>query len=154
MEAGHRDIGVLLYAQEHFARGTSPYNSLKGRRARSVTPTAAAGSRPTSLGAAAPRARRRRSGGRPPGPRPPPRPPPPPPPGARPNPLTNRTAASPSPAQKSIPVTGPISGPPPLRLQVLGRRGRDRPDARPRRAAAAAAARSHTCRAAAVPAGC
>lgn len=53
MEAGHRDIGVLLYAQEHFARGTSPYNSLKGRRARSVTPTAAAGSRPTSLGAAA-----------------------------------------------------------------------------------------------------
>ncbi|KAE8743368.1 hypothetical protein FOCC_FOCC011020 [Frankliniella occidentalis] len=40
MEAGHRDIGVLLYAQEHFSRGSSPYNSLKGRRARSVTPTA------------------------------------------------------------------------------------------------------------------
>lgn len=40
MEAGHRDIGVLLYAQEHFLRGSSPYNSLKMRRARSTTPTA------------------------------------------------------------------------------------------------------------------
>ncbi|XP_034252516.1 KN motif and ankyrin repeat domain-containing protein 2 [Thrips palmi] len=44
MEAGHRDIGVLLYAQEHFLRGSSPYNSLKMRRARSTTPT----SRPLS----------------------------------------------------------------------------------------------------------
>ncbi|KAK3912257.1 KN motif and ankyrin repeat domain-containing protein 1 [Frankliniella fusca] len=41
MEAGHRDIGVLLYAHEHFSPGSSPYNSLKRRRARSVTPTAA-----------------------------------------------------------------------------------------------------------------
>lgn len=39
MEAGHRDIGVLLYAQEHFSRSSSPYTSLKNRRAKSVTPT-------------------------------------------------------------------------------------------------------------------
>ncbi|XP_054279931.1 KN motif and ankyrin repeat domain-containing protein 1 isoform X2 [Macrosteles quadrilineatus] len=39
MEAGNRDIGVLLYAQEHFSRGSSPYTSLKHRRAKSTTPT-------------------------------------------------------------------------------------------------------------------
>uniref|UniRef100_A0A1B6E6E2 Uncharacterized protein n=2 Tax=Clastoptera arizonana TaxID=38151 RepID=A0A1B6E6E2_9HEMI len=39
MEAGHRDIGVLLYAQEHFPRDSSPYSSLKNRRAKSATPT-------------------------------------------------------------------------------------------------------------------
>ncbi|KAG8324070.1 KN motif and ankyrin repeat domain, partial [Homalodisca vitripennis] len=39
MEAGNRDIGVLLYAQEHFSRGSSPHTSLKHRRPKSTTPT-------------------------------------------------------------------------------------------------------------------
>ncbi|KAF4523385.1 hypothetical protein B566_EDAN013467 [Ephemera danica] len=35
MEAGHRDVGVLLYAHQHFSsRGSSPYSSLKSRRSK------------------------------------------------------------------------------------------------------------------------
>lgn len=29
LEAGHRDIGVLLYAHEHMSRNKSPYASLR-----------------------------------------------------------------------------------------------------------------------------
>ena len=29
MEAGHRDVGVLLYANMTFSRGSSPYSSMK-----------------------------------------------------------------------------------------------------------------------------
>lgn len=40
MDAGNRDIGVLLYAQEHFTRMSSPYSVNKvHRRAKSATPT-------------------------------------------------------------------------------------------------------------------
>ena len=34
MEAGHRDIGVLLYANMSFSRGTSPHSSLRDTQRR------------------------------------------------------------------------------------------------------------------------
>ncbi|XP_021917735.1 uncharacterized protein LOC110828893 isoform X3 [Zootermopsis nevadensis] len=47
MEAGNRDIGVLLYAHEHFSRGSSPYTTLRQRRSKSATPTKQAGTPPS-----------------------------------------------------------------------------------------------------------
>lgn len=35
MEAGHRDVGVVLYASTSASRGSSPYSSMRGRRPQS-----------------------------------------------------------------------------------------------------------------------
>jgi hypothetical protein len=35
MEAGHRDLGVLLYANTSLSRGASPYSSVRSRRPQS-----------------------------------------------------------------------------------------------------------------------
>ena len=45
MEAGHRDVGVVLYANMSFSRGSSPYSSMRVRRPVS---SASRGSTPTS----------------------------------------------------------------------------------------------------------
>ncbi|PSN40635.1 hypothetical protein C0J52_21102 [Blattella germanica] len=47
MDAGNKDIGVLLYAHEHFSRGSSPYTSLRHRRSKSATPTMLPGTPPS-----------------------------------------------------------------------------------------------------------
>lgn len=47
MDAGNRDIGVLLYAHEHFSRGSSPYTSLRHKRSKSATPTMLSGTSPS-----------------------------------------------------------------------------------------------------------
>ncbi|XP_066998159.2 KN motif and ankyrin repeat domain-containing protein 2 isoform X2 [Anabrus simplex] len=39
MESGNRHIGLLLYAHEHFSRGSSPRGSIRHRNSRSSTPT-------------------------------------------------------------------------------------------------------------------
>merc|ERR1712152_67219 len=52
MEAGHRDIGVILYANMSFSRGASPYSSMRMKKGVSresvATPT---GSVMSGLGA-------------------------------------------------------------------------------------------------------
>lgn len=49
MEAGFRDIGVLLYAHEHMSRNRSPYTSLR-RNKKAAAVAAAASSGNTSAG--------------------------------------------------------------------------------------------------------
>ena len=39
MEAGHRDVGVLLYANMSFSRGSSPYSSMRIKRPGSGSAT-------------------------------------------------------------------------------------------------------------------
>ncbi|KAF7380696.1 hypothetical protein HZH66_014072 [Vespula vulgaris] len=51
LEAGNRDIGVLLYAHEHVNRGTSPYSSIRRSRrgSKPTTPTGPSPSAPRSI---------------------------------------------------------------------------------------------------------
>lgn len=37
LEAGYRDIGVLLYAHEHMSRNKSPYASLRRKKERTIS---------------------------------------------------------------------------------------------------------------------
>ena len=46
MEAGHRDVGLLLYAHSNFSRGSSPYGSLRLKKAGSRTPGGRASATP------------------------------------------------------------------------------------------------------------
>jgi hypothetical protein len=56
MEAGHRDIGVLLYANMSFSRGTSPHSSVRMKKSSSRTSvaTGSQGGTPVPPAAASP----------------------------------------------------------------------------------------------------
>lgn len=53
MEAGHRDAGVLLYANMTFSRGSSPYSSMKIKKSSGSGTTTPNPMTPTAAGSAA-----------------------------------------------------------------------------------------------------